>query len=74
MSPDAVMAEVGSNGFNLSRRQVDAGIVAACHRLERPVAVYTVNEINEMERLIGLGVDAIFTDRPDRLLRVLAAP
>ena len=74
MSPEAVMAEVGSNGFNLSRRQVDAGIVATCHRLERPVAVYTVNEINEMERLIDLGVDAIFTDRPDRLLRVLVAP
>ena len=71
MSPEAVMAEVSSNGFNLSRRQVDAGIVAACHGLERPVAVYTVNEINEMERLIDLGVDAIFTDRPDRLLRVL---
>lgn len=74
MSPEAVMAEVGSNGFNLSRRQVDAGIVAACHRLARPVSVYTVNEINEMERLIRLGVNAIFTDRPDRLLRVLAAP
>ncbi len=43
-------------------------------RLERPVAVYTVNEINEMERLIGLGVNAIFTDWPDRLLRVLATP
>ncbi len=72
LSPEEVMEEVGSNGFNLSRRQVDDDIVAACHRLGRPVAVYTVNEINEMETMLELGVDAIFTDRPDRLLEVLA--
>jgi glycerophosphoryl diester phosphodiesterase len=72
MSPGAIMAEVGSNGFNLSRQQIDESIVEACHRRERPVAVYTVNEINEMERIIGLGADAIFTDHPDRLIQLLA--
>lgn len=72
-SPEDVMAEVGSNGFNLSRQQIDASVVDACHRLKRPVAVYTVNEINEMERILDLGADAIFTDHPDRLLEVLGA-
>ena len=72
LSPQDVMAEVASNGFNLSRKQVDESIIEACHRLERPVAVYTVNDINEMERILDLGVDAIFTDHPDRLLEVLA--
>ncbi len=71
LSPEEVMAEVASNGFNLSRKQVDESIVEACHQLERPVAVYTVNEINEMERILDLGADAIFTDYPDRLLEVL---
>jgi glycerophosphoryl diester phosphodiesterase len=71
LSPEEVMAEVTSNGFNLSRKQVDASIIEACHRLERPVAVYTVNEVDEMERVLDLGVDAIFTDQPDRLLEVL---
>lgn len=72
LSPREVMDAVGSMGFNLSRKQVDADVVAACHRLERPVAVYTVNETGEMERLLDLGVDAIFTDFPDRLIEVLA--
>jgi glycerophosphoryl diester phosphodiesterase len=72
MAPEQVMEAVGSNGFNLSRRQVDAGIVEACHRLDRPVAVYTVNEIDEMKAMLELGVDAIFTDHPDRLIEVLA--
>lgn len=71
MSPEAVMNEVDSTGFNLSRRQVDTDLIEACHRLERPVAVYTVNEINEMKRVVDLGVDAIFTNYPDRLLDVL---
>lgn len=72
LSPQEVMSAVDSNGFNLSRRQVDETIVAECHRLGRPVAVYTVNEVDDMETLIELGVDAIFTDRPDRLREVLA--
>lgn len=71
LSPEEVMAEVSSNGFNLSRKQVDESIVEACHRLGRPVAVYTVNEIPEMQRVLDLGADAIFTDYPDRLLEVL---
>lgn len=71
LSPEEVMAEVSSNGFNLSCKQVHESIIEACHRLGRPVAVYTVNEIPEMKRVLDLGVDAIFTDYPDRLLEVL---
>ena len=61
-----------SNGFNLSRKQVDESIVEAYHQLERPVAVYTINEINEMKRILDSGADAIFRDHPDRLLKILA--
>ena len=68
LSPQEVMDRVGSNGFNLSRRQVDPSIVEACHTLGRPVAVYTVDDPDEMAQLIALGVDGIFTNRPDRLL------
>jgi glycerophosphoryl diester phosphodiesterase len=35
------------------------------------VQVWTVNEIDDMMRLLALGVDAILTDRPDLLLEVL---
>ena len=71
MAPKAVMDAVGSNGLNLSMRDVDAATVAACHALDRPIAVYTVNELNDLERIVGLGVDAIFTDYPDRLIGLL---
>ncbi len=70
MGPLEVMAAVDSNGFNLSARRLSPEILDACHGAGRPVAVYTVNEEADMQRLMAAGVDAIFTDRPDRLLRL----
>ncbi len=71
MRPSEVMDEVGSNGFNLSYQIVNGSIVKECHGLGRPVAVYTVNEVEKMEEMLDLGVDALFTDRPDLLLELL---
>ncbi len=70
--PGEAMKAVGSNGFNSSHSQVEASMVEECHRLGRPIAVYTVNEEADMHRVIELGVDAIFTDRPDRLIELLS--
>jgi glycerophosphoryl diester phosphodiesterase len=51
---------------------VDAHSIAEAHQLGLPVIVWTVNEPDEMARLIDLGVDGIISDRPD-LLRAAAA-
>lgn len=45
--------------------------VAAAHAMGLQVAPWTVNEEADMNRLIDAGVDAIITDVPDVLLRVL---
>ena len=65
MTPAKIMAEAGSNGFNLSHEQVTPDVVEQCHRLGRPVAVYTVNEPERMREMIAMGVDVLITDRPD---------
>jgi glycerophosphoryl diester phosphodiesterase len=36
--------------------------------------VWTVNEEEDMKRLINIGVDGIITDRPDRLQDLLVSP
>jgi glycerophosphoryl diester phosphodiesterase len=52
-------------------RIVDRRFVAAAHRGDVPVHVWTVDDPVEMERLLDLGVDGIMTDRPQVLKKVL---
>ena len=51
---------------------VDQRFVHEAHRRNLPVQVWTVNNEEDMKRLIAMGVDGIMTDRPDRLLSILA--
>jgi glycerophosphoryl diester phosphodiesterase len=53
-------------GFTVDRRLVDA-----VHRAGAHLHVWTVNDADEMRRLLDLGVDGIITDRPDVLNDVL---
>ena len=43
----------------------------AAHARDLPVHVWTINEAEEMGRLLDMGVDGIMTDRPDVLKAVL---
>lgn len=52
---------------------VEERFVAAAHEAGVAVHVWTIDEPDEMRRLIGLGVDAIITDRPSVLAEVLRA-
>ncbi|WCO66901.1 glycerophosphodiester phosphodiesterase family protein [Iamia majanohamensis] len=50
---------------------LDAAVVRTAHRLGIPVHVWVVDEAEEMERLLDLGVDGLMTDRPTVLRDVL---
>jgi glycerophosphoryl diester phosphodiesterase len=62
-----VDADVGSRQV----RVVDRRFVDAAHRRGVQVHVWTVNEVDEMRRLLDLGVDGLVTDRPASLKSLL---
>ncbi|NOZ27924.1 MAG: glycerophosphodiester phosphodiesterase [Chloroflexi bacterium] len=51
---------------------VDEAYMQWARRKGYPVNVWTVNEPDDMRRMIDLGVNIIITDYPDRLLELLA--
>ncbi|MGQ0561174.1 MAG: glycerophosphodiester phosphodiesterase [Gemmatimonadota bacterium] len=57
-------------GIGPARTSVDSDLIEVAHAHGLVVHPYTVNEPDEMRRLIGLGVDGIFTDYPDRVKRL----
>jgi len=55
------------------RQILTPGLVRSFHRRGLAVHIWTVDEVDDMERLLDWGVDGIVTDRPDRLADLLAA-
>ena len=64
---DCVQVPTGARGVTL----VDRRFVAAAHARGLAVHVWTIDEPDEMDRLLDLGVDGIMTDRPAVLRQVL---
>jgi glycerophosphoryl diester phosphodiesterase len=50
---------------------ITPAVIDQAHHAGLQVAAWTINEVEQMRRLIEIGVDGIITDYPDRLLGVL---
>lgn len=58
-------------GIGTAQSNIDAALVEAAHEHCLALHPYTVNQPADMDRLIDLGVDGMFTNVPDRLNDVL---
>lgn len=66
------MGAAPADGWFAWHGDVTPETVTLARQLNLSVSCWTVDEPDEMRRLAALGVDAILTDRPDRLAQVLA--
>ena len=67
---DAV-AQTGAEYFMPTYAPVTLAVVEAAHARGIKVGVWTVDTPADMQRFVGFGVDAITTNRPDELMKVL---
>lgn len=57
--------------YHGDRRVLTRSFVQAAHERNMEVHVWVVNDVNDMQRMVDLGVDGIITDYPDRLKAAL---
>ncbi|OAZ91534.1 glycerophosphodiester phosphodiesterase family protein [Halomonas sp. G11] len=62
---------IGTNYIYDGREVIDADFIQQAQENGLPVHVYTINETEEMERLMDMGVNGLFTNYPDRLLELV---
>ena len=68
----AGVAAIGASVVAPHHAMVDADLVRRAHALDISVLTWTVNEPDDLTRMLDLGVDGIVTDYPDRALELVS--
>jgi glycerophosphoryl diester phosphodiesterase len=66
--------DIGARQLCPSRSMVTPELVAQAHGANLLVATWTVDDAEEMRRVIAAGADGVMTDFPDRLMAVVEGP
>ena len=69
--PVEIVHGLGASAFNIRGSRLKAKMLRSCREQGIPVGVYTVDKPRKMKQWVKKGIDAIFTNHPDRLLEVL---
>jgi glycerophosphoryl diester phosphodiesterase len=69
--PSRIGRRIGAHAFICSRAQVRKRLVTDAHTHRMLVAVYGVNHRSQLARMLELGVDAVITDHPGHMVRLL---
>jgi glycerophosphoryl diester phosphodiesterase len=69
--PSDVMDSVGADAFNCSASELNKKWLPNIKSNNIPVNIYTVNDEKNMNKFLDMGVNGIFTNKPDVLKKVL---
>ena len=57
--------------INPAAEMTDLTLITKAHRTGQRIFTWTVNSVDDMNRFLAIGIDGLFTDRPDDLMRAL---
>lgn len=64
-----LVKKIKTDGLGLEYHSIDREIVKDCHKKNLEINAWTVNKIEDIERIIKLEVDIISSDFPNRVFR-----
>lgn len=65
----AFAEEMEAFSVHISLKHINRAFVVDAHNRGLEVYVYTVNQLNDIERMRSFGVDGVFTNYPERVLK-----
>jgi glycerophosphoryl diester phosphodiesterase len=68
----ADLADSGIEAMNLHHSEWTAGLVALFHRFEVRAFAWDVQEVRHLEQMKRYGIDAVYSDHVERMVRVFA--
>jgi glycerophosphoryl diester phosphodiesterase len=63
--------DIGAEAIHIQHQYIDAALVQKAHSLGLKIRAWNPDTVEEMQRVIELGVDAIGSNRPDLLIQLL---
>jgi glycerophosphoryl diester phosphodiesterase len=69
----AAMREASIDVLNLHHTAWTGGMVALFHRFDRITMAWDLQHEHQLEKLIRMGIDGVFSDYPDRMMSVLGS-
>jgi len=64
--------DLGATRLHIPGKQVSRRIIVEAHAANLKVHVYTVDDPGEIQRMMDLGVDGVFSNFPDRVMACIA--
>jgi glycerophosphoryl diester phosphodiesterase len=68
----ADLADVGVDAMNMHHTDWTAGLVSLFHRFGIKAFAWDAQEVRQLRAVLKMGVDAVYCDRPDRMVAVVS--
>ncbi len=66
------LAQAGIDAMNFHHREWTAGLVSLFHRFDVGAFAWDAQEVRHLRAMLTIGIDALYCDRPDRLVATIA--